>query len=114
MNLTLMKAVMRTVSNVLAGRARQMFVLNAATIFSMIFKIASNFLDENTINKVQVTTAATSPILKQLIAPEQLEKRYGGKAPDRKDGEYWPPRLPADTFGIEGRVVVKSTTGNAA
>ena len=78
MNLTLMKAVMRTISNVLAGRARQMCVVNAAGIFSMIFKIASNFLDENTINKVQVTTANTTPVLQQLIAPEQLEKRYGG------------------------------------
>lgn len=63
MNVTIMKAVMRTVSNVLAGRARQMFVVNTAGLFSVLFKIASNFLDENTINKLQVTTANTTPAL---------------------------------------------------
>ena len=114
MNITLMRSLIRVISNVVAGRARQMFILNTVSIFSMIFKVASNFLDENTINKLQVTTANTSPILQALIAPEQLEERFGGKAPDRKDGEYWPPRIPADTFGIEGRQVVTSTTGNAA
>lgn len=114
MSLSLMKHLMRVIASVMAGRARQMFVVNAATIFSMMFKIASNFLDENTINKIQVTTANTSPVLKQLIAPEQLEKRFGGSAANREDGTYWPPRLPAETFGIEDRKVVKSTTGNAA
>lgn len=112
---TLMKGIVRVLANVLAGKARQMFIVNAVRIFSMIFKIASNFLDENTINKLQVTTESTNPILQELIAPEQLEIQFGGKAPNRKDGEYWPPRIPADTFGVEDRKDrSKDVAGNAS
>jgi len=30
--------------------------------------------------------------------PQQLEKRYGGEAPDR-ESNYWPPSFPSNTFG---------------
>jgi hypothetical protein len=40
----------------------------------MIFKIASNFLDATTLAKLNVTTAATSDSITQMICLEQLEE----------------------------------------
>ena len=37
-----------------------------------------------------------------MVAPNQLEQQYGGTANDRQEGEYWPPRLPDNNFGVGG------------
>ena len=103
-----LKGVVSTVSQVAAGRQRGAFILNAARVFSMIFSGVSYFLDAATLAKMNVTSAATNPMLNELVAPEQLEEKFGGSAPNRQDGEYWPPRLPSDVFGTED-IIVRDT-----
>jgi hypothetical protein len=41
-----------------------------------------------------------------MICPEQLETRFGGKAEDRKEGGYWPPRCNSDVFGQDTAVAM--------
>ena len=36
----------------------------------------------------------------ELVDPNQLEEKFGGKAPNRIDGTYWPPSLPNHNFGV--------------
>lgn len=34
------------------------------------------------------------------MALNQLEQRYGGTAKDKEVGEFWPPSLPDNDFGV--------------
>jgi hypothetical protein len=40
------------------------------------------------------------PELLELVAPNQLEEQYGGTAKDKEEGQYWPPSLPDNQFGV--------------
>lgn len=91
-----------------------MYILNAISSFNLIFKAVSWFLPATTLQKVQVTSSPTNDIVFSLIAGEQLEEKFGGKVPNRKEGEYWPPRLPSDNFDFENAVGQTSVAaGNA-
>jgi len=37
-------------------------------------------------------------MIQELIAPEQLEDRYGGLNPAKEDN-FWPPSVPNNNFG---------------
>ena len=87
------------IGELVEDRARSLIIINAIGAISIIYKAVSFFLPENTLQKVQVTSANSSDLLEQIAIPEQIEEQYGGKAPNRKEGEYWPPRLPSTYFG---------------
>lgn len=38
-----------------------------------------------------------------MVAPNQLEEKFGGTAKNRQVGEYWPPSLPDLDFGVGGK-----------
>lgn len=95
----LMKAVMSYITNVNRGRARTVFGLNAPMTISAVWNTVRYFMDENTQQKVCFTTKSTNPMLLQMVHPSQLEEKFGGTAPNRKQGEYWPPRCNSDEFG---------------
>lgn len=66
----LMKSIMPVVQSLNAGKSRGFFVVNAIGFFAMIFKVASAFIDANTLAKLNVTTANTSDLITQMICPE--------------------------------------------
>ena len=80
--------------------ARVAFVVNASYTFAYAWKTLSYFLDESTSRKVQITSGKTVPELLELVAPNQLEEQYGGTAKDKEEGQYWPPSLPDNQFGV--------------
>lgn len=89
--------------------------MHASSFLSMMFKAVSFLVSRATLEKVQVVSANTCDMLQELVAPEQLEERFGGTAPNRKEGEYWPPRLPSDHFDNENAVSRSSVSaGNVA
>ena len=80
--------------------ARAIFVLSAPTTFAYAWKTISYFMDENTARKVQITSSKTLPELLELVAPNQLEEQMGGTAKNKEEGEFWPPSLPDNDFGV--------------
>ena len=70
MKWSLMKTMMPILSSLNAGKSRGMFVVNAIGFFAMIFKLASNFIDANTLAKLNVTTANTSDLITKMICPD--------------------------------------------
>lgn len=58
-SVSLFKSIAKIVGAMLAGRTRQFYCLNSGTIFSVILKAASFFMDANSINKLQVTSDGT-------------------------------------------------------
>ena len=100
MNYGLMKEILAYMVKVMKGRARSIFILNAPSTFSAIWKVATYFIDETTARKVQVSSYAKNDELIQLCHPEQLEEKFGGSAANRSEGDFWPPRLPSTEFGV--------------
>ena len=106
MRWNLLKRLMPTVSVINGGKSRGVFVLNTFSVVSMIFKMVSMFIDANTLAKFNATSDSTNDLLKAMVAPQQLEEKYGGTAPDRDD--YWPPTLMDFDFGNEDAKVVQA------
>lgn len=89
-------------------------MLHAGTFVAMMFKAISYTMSRATLEKIQIVSETSCEMLHELVAPEQLEEKHGGTAPNRKDGEYWPPRLPSDHFDNENAVSRSSVSaGNA-
>lgn len=74
------------------GRLFRAYVLNAPWTFSAAYLGIKVFMEESTASKIVVTSDPKDPLIDTHINPSQLEKRFGGQAPDVT--EYWPPRLP--------------------
>jgi len=64
----------------------------------MLFAAIKMFIPENTARKVQINSGNIGAALVELCAPNQLEEKYGGKAKNKEEGEYWPVQLPDDDF----------------
>ena len=73
-NFSLMNSIIKVLSEIQLGRSRGMYILNAASFISALFKGVSYFLDASTLAKVQVSSSPTNELVSKLIAPEQLEE----------------------------------------
>merc|ERR1740117_864346 len=69
----------------------------------MIWNTVKYFLDENQVRKTQITSQNTCPALLEIMAPNQLEEKFGGTAKNREEGQYWPPSCNDDNFGVGGK-----------
>lgn len=81
------------------GRVRTFFVLNAPSSVKYLWATVRYFVDENTQNKVQFSSTNILPDLLKLVAPEQLEEKFGGTAKNREPSEFWPPSMPSNNYG---------------
>jgi len=64
--------------------------MNVTGAFHFVWNAVKGFLEEHTKKKITISRESTCDELKALFAPEQLEQRYGGTAPNRDD-PVWPP-----------------------
>lgn len=96
--LSMMKHGLGFLTNMNKGRARTIFCLNCPSAVSILWNIIRHLLDENTQKKVQFSNSNTCSELFRLVQPDMIEKRYGGNAPDREPGQYWPPYLNSENF----------------
>lgn len=79
-------AVIGAVMNQRKCATRTIFVLNAPFAITLLWKAIKYFIDENTQRKVQIQSDAISANLLALVAPNQLEEKFGGTAPNKTDG----------------------------
>ena len=98
-NYTLLKGIIGFTGTVWRGKGRNFFIMNAPTTFSVLYKVASPFMDQSQQAKVQITSGSVNEDLLSLVHPSQLPKRVGGEQEDREPGEFWPPRIPTEDFG---------------
>ncbi|KAL5016994.1 hypothetical protein ScPMuIL_006583, partial [Solemya velum] len=61
---------------------KRVYVVNAPTIFPILFKIVKPFLGEDTIRKIKILGSNYKEELLKEIAPDQLPKCYGGTCTD--------------------------------
>ena len=84
-----------TLQNQYRCTSARIFILNVNWAFSIIWKVVNKFLEGHTKKKITTTSQNTNELLQELVAPEQLEEKYGGSAynPAHDDDNYWPPRI---------------------
>jgi hypothetical protein len=76
------------------------YVLNMSSIIRGIWKVVKAFLDEATVQKVQFLEGSTKKNIFTYINEEQVEQKFGGKAPNVVPGmnRLFPPVFPSDNF----------------
>ena len=56
-----------------------MFIVNAPFLFTGVWAIVKNFLDERTRNKIQIKGGGYAKLLLEYVEPENLPEFIGGK-----------------------------------
>ncbi len=87
-----LKKTIDSFQNNYRARLAKMFVLNASFLIRTIWVIVEGFMDSVTRSKISMSTSNTHDELKELVLPEQLPEKYGGKSHIPESG--WPPYLP--------------------
>ena len=64
-----------------------MYILNSPTSIFIPWKIAKQFLDENTIQKIKIYKTGYAPELFFHTNKEQIEKKFGGTSENIQ--KYW-------------------------
>lgn len=59
-----------TVGKIVAGRGRGMFILNALTTFSVLFKMFSWAIPAKVRNEIWITSGNSNETLLEMVAPE--------------------------------------------
>jgi hypothetical protein len=82
------------------------YVLNMSSIVRGLYKIVKAFLDEATVHKIQFIENSNKGNIFTYINEEQVEQKFGGKAPDVVPGMHrlFPPLFPSNNFLLPGQV----------
>jgi len=99
--LTTLKKVMDYFQNNYRGRLYKMYVLNTPFSLNMIWSMVKTFMEETTVNKIHFHKTNTCEEMWTHINKDQVEKRFGGNAPDTKD-KFWPPMFPSENYTTPG------------
>ena len=90
--------VMKTVQNYYKCKLRAIFCLNTSETFKhVLWKTV--VLDEVSSCKVVMTNKNSCPELRDMINPTQLEKKFGGCAPNVLPEKCFPPKFKNKNFG---------------
>ena len=73
-------------------RLANSFVLNPPSSIYYLWKCAKPFIDKATQSKVCIENKGYSGRMLELFDPEQVEEKFGGKAPNIT--RFWPPVFP--------------------
>jgi hypothetical protein len=93
-----LKVFLSTLQTVYRCHSAKVFIMNASSLFMFIWSTIKGFLEEHTKKKIILTKQSTCDELKELMAPHQLEQKYGGTAPNIEE-PFWPPRMPSFDVG---------------
>ena len=88
-------------SNYFLSRLYKNYIIGLNFISRIIYKIACAFLDDVTVNKINVLDKKNDPKLFEIIRRDNIEQQFGGTAPnlpvDSENG-FFPPRMPSEKF----------------
>ena len=95
------KKMIPGLSNYFLSRLYKNYILGLNFISRILYKIACNFLDPITVQKVNILEKVGDPALFNIIRKDNIEQQFGGTAPnlpvDEVDG-FFPPRMPSEHF----------------
>lgn len=75
------------------------YVLNPSKSVYFVWSCLKPFMDEVLMDKIKIINSNHSPELLALCNPNQIEQKFGGKAPNRTS--FWPPYVPPGPYQFE-------------
>eukprot|EP00347_Sterkiella_histriomuscorum_P013314 403365191 len=88
-----MKVFMKAIQSQYRCAVVKIFMVNVSKSFQFIWKAVKKFMQKHTRQKMKITDKNTCKELLELYHPDQIEQKYGGKAPNYEK-PTWPPRMP--------------------
>ena len=98
------KKLMSSLSDYFISRLFRCYILGLNTFLKMIYRLICNFVEKTTVEKVIILDDKNDPRKNQDINPENLEERFGGKAPDLEyniENSLFPPKMPTNNFLLD-------------
>ena len=75
--------------------SQKTYVVNVTTFQNIAGKVLLRFLSAETVSKIFMSSKPDDPKIRKFISASQLEKKYGGTAPNLT--RFWPPTMPEYT-----------------
>ena len=95
------KKLISELSDNFLGRLYKSYILGMSLLVRVLYKFVCNFLEEVTVKKITILDGKNDPRLFEGISPSNIEKRFGGSAPDlvyNQPNSLFPPRMPTNDF----------------
>jgi hypothetical protein len=100
------KKIIKTLSENFLSRLYKCYVYGMSLFINIMFKIVCNFLEEVTVQKINIIEKNNMNKIFENIRKDNLEQKFGGTAPDMKEGmennnSLFPPRMPSSKFILD-------------
>jgi hypothetical protein len=100
------KKIIKTLSENFLSRLYKCYVYGMSLFVNVMFKIVCNFLEEVTVQKINIIEKNNMNKIFENIRKDNLEQKFGGTAPDMKEGmennnSLFPPRMPSSKFILD-------------
>ena len=95
------KKLIPGLSDYFLARLYKNYIIGLNFISRIIYKLACNFLDDVTVSKINVLDDENDPKLFETIRRDNVEKQFGGTAPDMpvdSENGFFPPRMPSGRY----------------
>jgi len=96
----MIKTLLQTLTALYKCWARGLFGLNTPKTFTVFWNVIYYIINEVSRAKLNIVSKNTCKQLTDLVAPWQLQERYGGTGENITEN-FWPPKIPSDNFGNE-------------
>jgi hypothetical protein len=96
-----LKKLIPKLSNYFLCRLYKNYIIGLNFFSKILYKIAVNFIDKVTAEKIIVLDNKKDPALFKAIRPDNIEEQFGGVAPNLNPDEQnglFPPRMPSQKF----------------
>ena len=100
------KKIIKTLSENFLSRLYKCYVYGMSFFVNFMFKIVCNFLEEVTVQKINIIDKNNKNKILENIRPDNLEEKFGGTAPNIQEGitnniSLFPPKMPSSNFILE-------------
>jgi len=102
------KKMINILSENFLSRLYKCYVYGMSFIINLMFKLICNFLEEVTVQKINIIDKKNMNKIYENIRKDNLEEKFGGTAPNIKEGinnnnSLFPPRMPSSNFILEDK-----------
>ena len=93
-----------TTLNTYRGRVFRNYFINISGFLAVAIKSAISIFGSSSANKLKILGSKELHLMHQIISPDNIQKKYGGTAPDLIPGNnnLFPPIMPSMNYGLSG------------
>ena len=105
-----LKEIMGFLSSNFRSRLFVMYIINAPSSIVIPWNIAKSFLEENTVQKINISKSAELKKFFLHVNKNQVESQFGGFS--NNVVQFWPPKVACQEFFTENDILEKISKEN--